>query len=135
MHLQSLARFDFDTVMLPFNYALMQNPRYAKDWDALIALCRERNVAIQTMKTIARVPCRGRSETYHTYFYEPLETLEAIDRAVHWVLGEPGIIAATVGDMQLLPKVLDAATRYSGRPSEADMAAHVTEYGIQAVFK
>jgi aryl-alcohol dehydrogenase-like predicted oxidoreductase len=135
MHLQSLARFDFDSVMLPFNYALMQNPRYAKDWDALTALCRERNVAIQTMKTIARVPCRGRSESYHTYFYEPLETQGAIDAAVHWALGEPDIFVATVGDMQLLPKFLDAATRSSARPSEADMAAHVAEYGIQAVFK
>jgi aryl-alcohol dehydrogenase-like predicted oxidoreductase len=135
MHLQSLARFDFDTVMLPFNYALLQNRRYAADWEALVSVCRERNVAVQTMKVLARIPCRGRSQTYNTYFYEPLEAQEAIDRAVHWSLGEPGIFIATVGDMQLLPKMLDAAARFAGRPSDVEMETGVASDGIQAIFK
>ncbi|CAB1056863.1 hypothetical protein D1BOALGB6SA_1602 [Olavius sp. associated proteobacterium Delta 1] len=35
MHLQSLARFDFDTVLLPCNYLLMQNPNYCADFNQL----------------------------------------------------------------------------------------------------
>jgi aryl-alcohol dehydrogenase-like predicted oxidoreductase len=135
MHLRSLERFDFDAVMLPFNHALMQNPRYAAGWAALMALCRRRNVALQTMKAIAWQPCRGRSQTYNTYFYEPLEEQEAIDAAVHWLLGHPGIFIATTGDVRLLPRVLEAAGRFQARPSDDDMAALAAKYDVRPVFK
>jgi len=134
MHKRSLERFDFDTVLLPYNYLLMQNPRYAADFNELVGLCRKRNVAVQTMKSIARWPCGGRSKTYNTYFYEPLETQDAIDKSVHWSLGFPDSFLATVGDMQLLPKVLDAANRFERRPSDREMSAMVDEFDIQQIF-
>lgn len=134
MHKRSLERFDFDTVLLPYNYLLMQNPRYAADFNELVGLCRKRNVAVQTMKSIARWPCGGRSKTYNTYFYEPLETQDAIDKSVHWSLGFPDSFLATVGDMQLLPKMLDAAYRFEKRPSDREMSAMVDEFDIQQIF-
>ncbi len=134
MHMRSLERFHFDTVLVPHNYSLMQNPRYAADFEALVTLCRERNVAVQTIKSIARRPWEGRPKIYNTYFYEPLNTQEAIDKAVHWVLGYPDIFLITAGDMQLLPKILDAANRFEARPSDAEMAAVVAEFAIQPIF-
>ncbi|MCJ2555810.1 MAG: aldo/keto reductase, partial [Candidatus Thermoplasmatota archaeon] len=135
MHKQSLERFDFDTVQLPYNYMMMQNPRYAADFNELVEMCRNRNAAVQTMKSIARWPCRGGSKTYNTYFYEPLETQDAIDKSVQWSLGFQDSFLITTGDMQLLPKVLDAANRFEARPSEADMVALAEEFAIQPVFK
>jgi len=134
MHKRSLERFDFDTVMLPYNYLLMQNPRYAADFNELTGVCRERNVAVQTMKSLARWPCSGRSKTHNTYFYEPLTTQGAIDEVVHWSLGLPDSFLITVGDMQLLPKVFDAATRFEKRPSDMEMHALVDEFDIQPIF-
>ena len=134
MHLQSLERFDFDTVLLPYNYALMLNPRYATDFEALIARCHERHVAVQTIKSIARRPWGDRPKTYNTYFYEPLETQEAIDKAVHWALGLPDSFLITAGDMQLVPKILEAAECFTARPSDEEMAADATEFSIQPIF-
>jgi aryl-alcohol dehydrogenase-like predicted oxidoreductase len=134
MHLRSLERFDFDTVLVPYNYSLIQNARYAADFEALVRLCRERQVAVQTIKSIARRPWKGRPKTYHTYFYEPLDTQEAIDRAVHWVLGYPDVFLITAGDMQVLPKILEAANRFEGRPSDAEMAADAAKFAIQPIF-
>jgi len=134
MHLRSLERFDFDTVLLPYNYVLMQNPQYAADFWSLAACCRERQVAVRTMKAIARWPCRGGSRTYNTYFYEPLESQPAIDKAVHWALGEPDLFVASVGDLELLPRMLDAAARFEAPPSEAEMAALVEEHEMRPVF-
>jgi diketogulonate reductase-like aldo/keto reductase len=135
MHKRSLERFDFDTVMLPYNYLLMQNPRYAADFNELVGLCHKRNIAVQTMKSIARWPCWGRSKTYNTYFYEPLETQDAIDKSVHWSLGFPDSFLITAGDMQLLPKVLDAANRFEKRPSDIEMSALVDEFDMQQIFQ
>ncbi len=134
MHIRSLERFDFDTVLVPYNYSLMQNPKYATDFEALVTLCRERHIAVQTIKSIARRPWGDRPKTYNTYFYEPLETQETIDRAVHWVLGYPDIFLITAGDMQLLPKVLEAADRFEARPSDTEMAIDTANLAIQPIF-
>ena len=134
MHLRSLERFDFDSVLAPHNYPLMQQSRYAADFEALLALCRERTVAVQTIKSMARRPWKDRPRTYNTYFYEPLDTQASIDRAVHWSLGCPDTFLITAGDMQLLPKVLDAATRFEAVPSDADMAAQAAEFAMQPIF-
>lgn len=134
MHKRSLRRFGFDAVMLPYNYLLMQNPDYAADFNELIGLCHEGNVAVQTMKSIARWPCGGSSKTYNTFFYEPLETQDAIDKAVHWSLGFENSFLITAGDMQLLPKVLDAAHRFEKRPSDTEMKAIADELDMQPVF-
>jgi len=134
MHKRSLERFDFDTILLPYNYLLMQNPRYAADFNELVGLCCKRNIAVQTIKSIARRPWESRPKTYNTYFYEPLETQDAIDKSVHWSLGLSDSFLITAGDMQLLPKVLDAANRFDKRPSDIEMNAIVDEFDIQPIF-
>ena len=134
MHKRSLERFDFDTVLLPYNYLLMKNPRYANDFTELVKICKRRNVSIQTMKAIAHRPTRGQSPNFNTYFYEPLEDQQAIDKTVHWSLGFENSFLISVGDMQQLPKFLDAATRYGKRPIDSEMDSLVNEYGMQQIF-
>jgi aryl-alcohol dehydrogenase-like predicted oxidoreductase len=133
MHKRSLERFDFDSVLLPYNYLQMQKPRYAADFNELVELCRKHNVAVQIMKSIVRRPWSNRVQTYNTYFYEPLETQDAIDKSVHWALGLPDSFLTTVGDMQLLPKVLAAADRFEKRPSDTEMNAIVDEFDMQTI--
>jgi aryl-alcohol dehydrogenase-like predicted oxidoreductase len=134
MHLRSLERFDFDSVMLPYNYVMMQKPKYAANFHALVSLCSERGVALQTIKAIARQPWKRRSRTYNTYFYEPLVEYEAIDRAVHWALGLPGSFLVSAGDMRLIPGILKAASRMDAVPGDAELEADREKYEIKSVF-
>jgi predicted aldo/keto reductase-like oxidoreductase len=133
MHRRALERFDFDSVLLPYNFTIMQNPQYAADFEALVALCAERNVAVQTIKSIVRGSW-GSTPRTHSTWYEPLTEQSAIDSAVHWVLGRPGVFLASVGDITLLPKVLDAASRRQSRPSDADMQAMLDRAGATPLF-
>ncbi|HZC08323.1 MAG TPA: aldo/keto reductase [Ktedonobacterales bacterium] len=110
-HRRSLQRFDFDSVLAPYNYITMQTPYYAENFNALSETCRERNVALQTIKSIARRPWLGRPHT-RSAWYEPLEDQRDIDLAVWWVLSRPDIFLCTVSDIGLLPRVLDAADRF-----------------------
>ncbi|MFX0092638.1 MAG: aldo/keto reductase [Candidatus Hodarchaeota archaeon] len=134
MHKRSLERFDFDSVLLPYSYWQMQNLRYAADFNKLVELCRRHNVAIQTTKSVARRPWEKRPKTYNTYFYEPLENQDAIDKSVHWALGLKNSFLITAGDIRLLPKMLDAANRFEKRPSDTEMRAVVDEFDIQPIF-
>jgi aryl-alcohol dehydrogenase-like predicted oxidoreductase len=132
-HRRSLARFDFDSVLLPYNFVTMQLPYYAENFEALLATCRERVVAVQTIKSIALRPWSGREHKNATW-YEPLTATQDIDAAVWWVLGRPGIFLNTVGDVDLLPKVLDAASRFEHRPAESEMKSMLERAQAEPLF-
>jgi hypothetical protein len=99
---------------------MMQDPHYAAMFERVAAACEKRNAAVQTIKSIARGPWWGRERTHATW-YRPLEDQRDIDLAVHWVLSRPGIFLNTVGDAALLPKVLDAAGRFTAAPGAEAM--------------
>jgi aryl-alcohol dehydrogenase-like predicted oxidoreductase len=134
MHKRSLERFDFDSVLLPYNYPMMQNPQYATDFEALYQMCQERNVAVQAIKSIARGPWGDKPQTRNCW-YEPFEDQADIDRAVYYVFNKPGVFLNTVGDIHLLPKVLDAASRYQNSgPSDEEMQTMVEAIGAKPLF-
>jgi aryl-alcohol dehydrogenase-like predicted oxidoreductase len=132
-HRRSLARFDFDSVLLPYNFVTMQLPYYAENFEALTRTCAERNVAVQTIKSIAAKPWLGRGHT-HTTWYEPLEDQADIDLAVWWVLGRRGVFLNTAGDIDLLPRVLDAAGRFEKRPTDAEMTTLLERTRTEPLF-
>lgn len=133
MHKRSLARFDFDSVLLPYNFPMMQNPQYAADFESLVTICLERNVAIQTIKAITKANWDDRPQTAATW-YEPLQDQGAIDTTVSWVLGRPDVFLNTVGDVDILPKVLDAAERFASRPSDQEMHDLVDQWQMEPMF-
>jgi aryl-alcohol dehydrogenase-like predicted oxidoreductase len=132
-HLRSLERFDFDSVLLPYNYPTMQLPHYRQHFETLAERCRERRVAMQTIKSIGLRPWMGRERTSTTW-YEPLSAQEDIDPAVWWALGRPDAFLITAGDVDLLPKVLDAADRFERAPDDAEMQALVDRASMETLF-
>ena len=133
MHRRSLAHFDFDSVLLPYNFFMAENERYRRSFEEVLAICRERNVAVQIIKSIARGPWATTDRT-HTTWYQPLEEQADIDRAVHWVLGLPDVFINTAGDLGLLPKVLDAASRFERRPPDEAMTAMLDGKRMTSLF-
>lgn len=136
MHKRSLARFDFDSVLLPWNYLMAENELYARTFEEVVAICKERNTAVQTIKSIARGPWATTAPNRNTW-YQPLERQEDIDRAVHWVLGRGDVFLNTVGDVDLLPMVLDAAARYeagSQPPEQRGMEEMIAEQRMTSLF-
>ena len=46
MHLRSLERFDYDSVLLPYSWLLLRQPGYGEDVARLLEVCAERQVAV-----------------------------------------------------------------------------------------
>jgi len=132
-HLRSLERFDFDSVLLPYSFIMMQDLHYAAMFEKVMTVCVERKVAVLTIKSIARRPWWGREHTHATW-YEPFDQQTDIDAAIHWVLARSGIFLATVGDIYLLPKVLDAANRYIEAPSDETMREQRSRLEMLSLF-
>ena len=133
MHRRSLERFPFDSVLAPYNFVQMQDPRYAETFEVLAAVCAERGVAVQTIKSLARRRWDGRPHTAATW-YEPLREQADIDLAAHWVLGRPEAFLLTTGDVELLPRLLDAAERFERRPGDDEMAALAERAATEPLF-
>lgn len=134
MHRRSLERFDFESVLMPWNWFAAHHETYGPDFEATAALCAERKVAVQTIKSIARGPWAAGAVRNHTTWYQPLEQEEDIRRAVHWVLARPGIFLNSVGDVELLPAVLRAADELGAAPSDAVMAKLSDSAGLTSIF-
>jgi aryl-alcohol dehydrogenase-like predicted oxidoreductase len=134
MHRRSLERFPFDSVLFPYSHVIMSaEESYAADAARLLEICRSRGVAMQTIKAISRGPWGSKAPSAATW-YEPLVEQQQIDLAVHWVLGEPGVFLNSVGDLGLLPKVLDAAERAGERPGETQMRRLLEEHRLTTLF-
>lgn len=133
MHTRSLQRYDFDSVLLPYSYILVQNAQYAADFEKLLQLCQARNVAVQTIKSITQRPWGDDPHTAATW-YKPLSDQADIDLAVHWALGNASVFLNTVGDIHVLPKVLDAVSRFERRPAESQLQKLIAAREMAPLF-
>ena len=133
MHRRSLERFPFDSVLCPYNFPQMQDPRYAETFEALARVCQERNVALQTIKSLASRRWDGRTATAATW-YEPLREQPDIDLAAHWVLGNPQVFLLTTGDVEILPRLLDAVERFETRTPDERMAELTRRRDLAPLF-
>jgi aryl-alcohol dehydrogenase-like predicted oxidoreductase len=131
MHVRSLERFDFDSVLFPLNFSLLEIDDYRRDVEALRALCADRDVAVQTIKAVARR--RWAEDGPHHSWYEPLTEADALTRAVGWVLSDPGVFLNSSSDATLLRSILEAAVE-PVHPTDEEMRADVERESILPLF-
>ncbi|MEM7044611.1 MAG: aldo/keto reductase [Pseudomonadota bacterium] len=135
MHRRSLERFDFDSVLMPWNWYASKHPAYSRDFKETVALCEERDVAVQTIKSIARGAWAAGVEKNRNTWYQPLEDEDDIRTAVHWVLSHRRFFLNSVGDVELLPMVLRAAAELGADvPDDAVMAGMSERAGLGSIF-
>ena len=134
MHLASLARFPFDSVLLPYNFTMLAQPDYAADVARLLALCAERGVAVQTIKAIARRrwPESGGERRYS--WYEPIREEAALRRAARFVLSKPGLFLNSSSDATLLPALLAAAAEPAAPPTARELETDAARLEIAPLF-
>ena len=138
MHLRSLAEFPFDSVLLPANAALLADPAYRADFEAVLATCAERGAAVQVIKALARRRWGSDSDAPHFAWYEPLPptAVDEISRAVRFVLARPGIFLNSSSDARLLAPTLAAAAAPDATvmPTDAEMAADAAALDVTPIF-
>jgi aryl-alcohol dehydrogenase-like predicted oxidoreductase len=133
MHLRSLERYPFDSVLLPWSFAMLQDAKYRTDFEMLLGRCRQNGVAVQTIKSVARRRWTDDAGPRFSW-YEPLRDADAIRRAVHYVLSTPNLFLNTSSDATVLREILEAAAEEGGAPSDAVMQRDAFRYGIEPLF-
>ena len=134
MHLRSLERYPFDSVLLPYSFVAVQDEAYRDDLESLLALCAERQVAVQTIKSIARRRWPEDHAGPRYSWYEPIVDAGAAGRAVRWVLANPQVFLNTSSDARMLRTILDAADSGEATPTEDQLRADVADQGVEPLF-
>jgi aryl-alcohol dehydrogenase-like predicted oxidoreductase len=136
MHLRSLERFNFDSVLLPYNYMMMQNHEYAADFERLIKYCADKKIAVQTIKSIARRRWQKGDTQKHFSWYEPIKDPDVLKLVVNWVLSRPNIFLNTSSDATLLPLILEAASKFdTAAPDlEKSLKSAATQLEMEPIF-
>ena len=134
MHARSLARFPFDSALVPYNPAMMSQPQYAADFEALYAECQRRGVALQTIKAVAARRWQPGELRTHNTWYRPVTEAQDVERAVHFVLSRPGVFLNTASDLRLLELTLDAAERFGEAPAPGDIHEQWARLGVEPLF-
>jgi aryl-alcohol dehydrogenase-like predicted oxidoreductase len=134
MHLRSLAEFEFDSVLCPYNFTMMQQAEYAADFETLAELCDQRGVAMQTIKAVARRRWSEHDTEKQYSWYKPITAHEPLRRAVQFVLSRPGLFLNSTSDATLLPQVLEMASEPISQPDLESMRTDVADQGMEALF-
>jgi aryl-alcohol dehydrogenase-like predicted oxidoreductase len=134
MHVRSLGRFPFDSVLLPYSFVALQDPAYRADVDELLEVCARQRVAVQTIKSVARRRWPDGYDGRRFSWYQPLDDDRAVARAVRWVLADPRVFLDTSSDARLLPAILAAAASGEPPPSDDEMRADVSAHGVEPLF-
>ena len=133
-HLRSLEFFDFDSVLLPYNFSMMQSPEYAEDFERLLSVCDQRGVAVQTIKAVARRRWLEDAEPTHTTWYEPLTDPGDIEQAVHWALARPALFVNSASDLGILWHIVEAAASFAEAPLAETMVLQSERLTMQPLF-
>jgi aryl-alcohol dehydrogenase-like predicted oxidoreductase len=134
MHLRSLEQFDFDSVLLPYNFPLLRNAGYRAAFEQLLDVCAHRQVAVQTIKSVARRRWDDADEGPRFSWYKPIDDVDVLGRCVRHVLANPQVFLNTSSDARLLRPTLEAAAGGGKPPTDAELAADSLAQGMQPLF-
>lgn len=137
MHLRSLERFAFDSVLFPYNYPLRAQPGYARDVEELLAVCLAQGVATQTIKAVARRRWPASGERGRHCWYEPIEDPAVFDQAIDFVLARKSLFLNSSSDLVIFERTLRAVANRSERidaPSDEAMREALQQIGAQPLF-
>ena len=134
MHKRSLLRFNFDSILMPWNYFASKHQTYAPDFFETYQICSERDISVQTIKSIARGPWSADAKRNYTTWYQPLDQEEEIQQSVSWLLSHQGLFLNSVGEIDLLQAVFRSAANFGNKPNDIQMQGLSERMGLSSIF-
>jgi hypothetical protein len=113
-------------VLLPLNFVQYADPVFRRNAKMLLHLCRERDVGVMIIKSIARGGWGERPKVYNTR-YEPFEDVSQM-QAVRFALSQDVTGLCTAAEITLLPAFLEACERFA--PMGADEQEELVESAV-----
>ncbi|MDA8276695.1 MAG: aldo/keto reductase [Actinomycetota bacterium] len=133
-HLDSLGEYDYDSVLFPYNFAMLQNERYRDDVEQLIATCKERSIAVQAIKTVAKGNWPTEEVKAKSFsWYEPLMEQPDIDLAVAFALSGGDLFINSSSDYRIFRSTIDAISRQHDQLTNSNLKEWSAKLGLEVL--
>ncbi len=133
-HLDSLGEYDYDSVLFPYNFAMLQNERYRDDVERLIATCKERSIAVQAIKTVAKGNWPTEEVKAKSFsWYEPLMEQPDIDLAVAFALSGGDLFINSSSDYRIFRSTIDAISRQHDQLTNSNLKEWSAKLGLEVL--
>ena len=125
-----MERFDFDTILFPFNYAIWHAGSFGP---RVMAKAKEKNMGILALKAMAKGPWPEGADrsAYPKCWYEPLTSTEDITMGLRFTLSHPVTAAIPPGDENLFRQALSLADKL--KPLDASEVISIREKALKGV--
>lgn len=120
-------RFDFDTILFPFNYACWYNGNFGPQ---VLETAKQKQMGILALKAMAERPWHEDDQrNYEKAWYKPLDKEEDALKGLRFTLSHPITAAIPPGDENLFSMALRLSKDI--RPMSADEVLEIKERAMQ----
>jgi predicted aldo/keto reductase-like oxidoreductase len=125
-----MKRFDFDTILFPFNYATWNAGNFGPQ---VMAMAKEKNMGILALKAMAKGPWPEGADrsAYPKCWYEPLIGEEDITMGLRFTMSHPVTAAIPPGDENLFRQALTLA--HNLKPLDQSEVISIREIALKGV--
>lgn len=131
--LTAIDRFDFDTVLFPFNWVCFYRGNFGPQ---VVKAARAKKMGLLALKAMARSPWpEGVKHDYPKCWYQPVSDPAEAELALRFTLSEPITAAIPPGEYRLFQMALSIAARFKrlGKKERQLLQAKATE--LQPIFR
>jgi len=126
-------RFDFDTILFPFNFATWHAGNFGPQ---VMAKAKEKGMGILALKAMARKPwAKGVAHTVSKTWYEPIMNKEEANMALRFTLSHPVTAAIPPGDEKLFEMALGLAVDFEPLNAKEIEAMKQKGLGTEPIFR
>jgi len=125
-----MERFDFDTILFPFSYAIWHAGNFGPQ---VMAKAKEKNMGILALKAMAKGPWPEGADrsAYPKCWYEPLTSPEDITMGLRFTLSHPVTAAIPPGDESLFRQALALSDKL--KPLDQSEVESIKEKALKGV--
>jgi aryl-alcohol dehydrogenase-like predicted oxidoreductase len=127
-----IERFDFDTILFPFNWACWLKSGFGPD---VMARAHEKDMGILALKTLAkRAWGEDEEHDWSKTWYKPVESYEEAKLAVRFTLSKPVTAGVSPGHIELFRWACDAADAFRPLTDEEEAKLRAWSAGLETIF-
>jgi len=131
--LQAMDRFDFASVLFPFNAVCLRNGGFGAE---VLEKAREKGVACLALKALAWTPWpEGAEKTYPNCWYQPISDRELARLALYQVLDQPVAAVLPPGDPRLFRMAVELGLERRRLTAEERQELFARVEGVEPIFR
>ncbi len=129
-------RFEFDTILFPFNYVLFSQANFGPQ---VLEHARKKEMGILALKAMAKtVWPKDMKEAIRPQpkcWYQPAPLADQAALALRWTLSQPVTAALPPGDEKYFQRALDIAQRFEPLRADEEKILMAGAQGVEPIFR